>query len=86
MSSRIVIIQVQMPISYFLLIMTLIYVRPTIDMLIQLAKSISTDGVAAVESPIINFACSNSSVMESAGTVELVVLREGNMTKTASVK
>ena len=55
-------------------------------MLIQLAKSISTDGVAAVESPIINFACSNSSVMESAGTVELVVLREGNMTKTASVK
>ena len=66
--------------------MTLIYVRPTIDMLIQLAKSISTDGVAAVESPIINFACSNSSVMESAGTVELVVLREGNMTKTASVK
>merc|ERR1739838_611094 len=52
----------------------------------KLAQAISNDGLATITYPIVNFSCTNSSVMESAGSVELVVERTGNTLVDSFVK
>jgi len=52
----------------------------------RLANSISDHGIAVPDYPIVSFACTSCSVMESAGTVEIVVLRTGNVQKEAKVR
>ena len=51
-----------------------------------MAQAISNDGLATITYPIVNFTCTNSSVMESAGSVELVVERTGNTLIDSFVK
>ena len=53
---------------------------------IQVAESMTSDGLAAITYPIVNFACVNSSVLESAGSVELVVERTGNIEQESFVR